>query len=159
MSRLFIDLDVLADFEAGVRDALKMSVQDFVDLHGERFLWRCVERVPKFFDRLPWTADGRQLWDGLGDVWTGPPPMILTQLPFDLRGADLHKHDWCDRELGRGVPVICCVSVDKRAYCCPGDVLIDGRASMRPDWEEAGGFFIHHTDAVSSLERLRDRAD
>ena len=36
-----------------------------------------------------------------------------------------------------------------------GDVLIDDRAKYRHLWEEAGGIFIHHTSASSSIEALR----
>lgn len=156
MTRLFVDLDgVLADFEAGARASLGMSVRDFQELHGVPLLWRWLERTADFYERLPWTDDGRALWEGVtgGDVWTGPPPMILTGLPLGT-WAEPQKRRWCARELGLGVPVMCCLSVDKRTYCCPGDILIDDRAEARPDWEEAGGIFIHHQSATESLAAL-----
>ena len=36
------------------------------------------------------------------------------------------------------------------------DVLVDDRANHRDKWEDAGGTFIHHKDARSSLRQLAD---
>ena len=34
------------------------------------------------------------------------------------------------------------------------DVLVDDRADHRDAWERAGGIFVHHKGARSSLEKL-----
>lgn len=39
----------------------------------------------------------------------------------------------------------------------PGDALIDDWDTHRHRWEEAGGVFIHHRDAVSSIRALREQ--
>jgi len=36
------------------------------------------------------------------------------------------------------------------------DVLVDDRADHRDKWEEAGGVFVHHQDARTSLNRLAE---
>lgn len=47
------------------------------------------------------------------------------------------------------------------AYGChnasSGRVLIDDRECAREPWENAGGVFIHHVDAETTLQRLRER--
>jgi hypothetical protein len=37
-------------------------------------------------------------------------------------------------------------------------VLIDDRKDLRSSWEEAGGLFIHHTDAVKTIQKLQDHS-
>jgi hypothetical protein len=43
----------------------------------------------------------------------------------------------------------------KHEHRHPGDVLVDDRDKHRRLWEEAGGVFIHHKDARSSIAALR----
>jgi hypothetical protein len=45
---------------------------------------------------------------------------------------------------------------DKYRHMKGADVLVDDRANHRDKWEDAGGIFIHHKDARSSLERLAE---
>jgi hypothetical protein len=45
----------------------------------------------------------------------------------------------------------------KREHCHPGDALVDDREKYRALWEQAGGIFIHHRDAASSIRELRVR--
>ncbi len=155
MSRLFVDLDgVLADFDAGAMAALGMSCRDFEQLHGVPLMWRWLEQTPDFYARLSWTGDGRDLWWGIKLEWRGPRPIILSGLPLG-DWAQPQKRAWCAEHLGRGVPVILCMSADKARYCEPGDILIDDREHAGIAWHEAGGKFIHHRSAVESVAALR----
>jgi hypothetical protein len=43
---------------------------------------------------------------------------------------------------------------DKYRYMDPGDVLVDDREDHRAKWEDAGGVFIHHKNARTSLAEL-----
>ncbi|CAM9710287.1 unnamed protein product, partial [Hapterophycus canaliculatus] len=99
--------------------------------------------------------DGRELWNGV----SGLRPTILTGLPMgnwaEPQKAGRPHRKWCKRELGEHVPVITCMSRDKHIYCRAGNVLIDDRASLAEAWERAGGVFIHHTSASSSLAKLK----
>ncbi|HKJ86866.1 MAG TPA: hypothetical protein VKA06_12370, partial [Spirochaetia bacterium] len=86
-------------------------------------------------------------------------PTILTGLPLG-RWAEPQKRAWCARELGPEVPVITCMSRNKavRAREATSDaetpVLVDDRDWLRESWEEMGGVFVHHTDAVTSVEEI-----
>lgn len=35
-------------------------------------------------------------------------------------------------------------------------VLIDDRESLRENWEGAGGIFVHHVNADTTLKKLKD---
>jgi hypothetical protein len=35
-------------------------------------------------------------------------------------------------------------------------ILIDDRDSLRETWEQAGGVFVHHVDAETTIQKLKD---
>lgn len=160
---LFVDLDgVLADFDRAVEEitGLRPSSQ------SPKAMWPQLARTPGFYEHLPWTPDGPHLWARV----SRHAPVILTGLP---RGAwaKPQKLAWCRRELGADVPVIACMSREKaeKAWAwltdgrspasdgsTPVPVLIDDRASLREQWEEAGGVFVHHVSAEKSIRRLEE---
>jgi len=152
---LFLDLDgVLADFDAGVA----LATGKTPDQLGDRVMWPLIARTPGFYDRLPWMPDGRDLWE----FCRRHRPTILTGLP---RGnwAEPQKRSWCARELGPEVEVVCCLSREKgqvaAALLQPGEtaLLVDDRLKIQIPWEDAGGEFLLHTSAASSVDALRLR--
>ena len=152
--RLFLDLDgVLVDFEAGVRQVTGKSPPDL----SPREMWGRLAKTPNFYETLPWMPDGRELWR----YCEGKSPTILTGLPFG-KWAEPQKREWCRRELGEDVPVITCFTKQKAAKASEvldsGEVpvLVDDRKRIQESWEERSGIFILHTDAVSSIERLKE---
>lgn len=152
--RIFLDLDgVLADFDAGVLHALGKAPSQLND----RQMWPVLARTPGFYDSLPWMADGRDLWD----FCRPHNPVIVTGLPLG-KWAEPQKRSWCTRELGSDVPVICCPSRDKgkrAAELLEANevmVLVDDRLKVQTAWEDAGGKFVLHTSAQTSIAALRE---
>lgn len=152
--RLFLDLDgVLADFDAGVIKASGLSPAEL----GDRRMWPLLARTPGFYEHLPWMSDARDLWDYCRPFH----PTILTGVPLG-KWAEPQKRAWCARELGPEVPVICCLSREKgreaAAVLEPGEVmvLVDDRLKIQAAWEDAGGRFILHTSAATSIAALRE---
>jgi len=149
---IFCDLDgVLADFDQGVAQLFKGKKPDNI---ASKLLWPRLASVPPpgFFALLPWTSDGKELWQSLRDY--GHKISILTGAP---RGgwAENQKRDWCRRELGGDVEIIVCQSKDKQKYCSsPLSVLIDDRKEIGSAWEEAGGKFLHHTSTRKTIDEL-----
>ena len=45
---------------------------------------------------------------------------------------------------------------DKFRHMKGADVLVDDRADHRDKWEVAGGIFVHHKDARSSIAELAE---
>jgi len=152
--RLFLDLDgVLADFDAGVLKATGSLPSDL----GDKQMWPVLARTPGFYEHLPWMADGRDLWE----FSRSHSPTILTGLPLG-RWAEPQKRAWCARELGASVPVLCCLSREKGQRAAeslePGEtmVLVDDRLKVQPGWDAAGGRFILHLSAASSIAALKE---
>jgi hypothetical protein len=147
--KLFLDCDgVLADFDAGAREVLGMSSRAFEERHGQREFWRRIARAEDFYARLPLMADARLLFDAVAHL----DPIILTGLPLGNWAAP-QKVRWAEEHFP-GTHIITCMARDKYRHMQGADVLVDDRANHRDNWEEAGGIFVHHKDARSSLELL-----
>jgi len=149
---LFVDLDgVLVDFDSGVERVTGARPSQL----SPRAMWPRLARTPDFYAQLDWTADGPLLWQHV----SGNSPTILTGLPLG-RWAAPQKREWCDRELGRRVPVITCMSrakADRARDVTPPDVtpvLIDDRTSLKEAFEREGGIFVHHVDAAKTIAAL-----
>lgn len=152
--RLFLDLDgVLADFDRGVVQATGRTPDEL----GNRLMWPLLAKTPGFYDHLPWTADGRDLWDFARPF----SPVIVTGVPLG-KWAEPQKRSWCARELGADVEVICCLSREKGRHAAallgPDEtmVLVDDRLKVQPGWEEAGGRFVLHTSSADSIAALKE---
>ncbi len=149
MATVFLDCDgVLADFDRGATAVLGMSPRDFERRHGLGRFWARLATAPGFFAGLEPMGDARQLYGAVAHL----DPVILTGLP---RGAwaEPQKRAWEARHFP-GVPVITTRAALKYEHCRPGDALVDDRDTYRDAWVAAGGVFIHHRDAASSIEAL-----
>ena len=153
MPKVFLDCDgVLADFDAGAAQAFGMSLTEFERRFGMKRFWNKLASLDDFFGDLPLLPDARDLYEAVRHL----EPIILTGLP---RGnwAEPQKRRWAQRHFP-DVPVITTSAALKREHCRPGDALVDDREKYRSLWEQAGGVFIHHLDAASSIQQLRERA-
>ena len=149
--QLFLDCDgVLADFDAGAREMLGMSPNAFEARHGKRGFWREVARTKDFYARLPLMPDARILFDAVRHL----DPIILTGLPLGNWAAP-QKVRWAEQHFP-GTHIITCMARDKFRHMKGADVLVDDRADHRDKWEAAGGIFVHHKDARSSIRELAE---
>ena len=149
--QLFLDCDgVLADFDAGAKQVLGLLPHAFEQRHGRREFWKRIARADEFYARLPLMPDARLLFDAVAHLH----PIILTGLPIgDWAGPQ--KVRWAEEHFP-GTPIITCMARDKFRHMTGPDVLVDDRADHRDKWEDAGGIFVHHRDARSSLEQLSE---
>uniref|UniRef100_A0A7S2EM95 Uncharacterized protein n=1 Tax=Trieres chinensis TaxID=1514140 RepID=A0A7S2EM95_TRICV len=169
---VFCDLDgVLVDFDSGVRKIFNGRGPDDISSQGQ--MWAAISRQPSFYADLPWTKDGRDLWNAIKHL----RPNILTGVPRTKKSRQ-EKVAWCTRELGvqtnhvdmagkksshervegrivEGVVnVITCWSKNKHHESRDGAVLIDDRESLGGEWRKKGGIFIHHTSSTTTIEKL-----
>ena len=149
--QLFLDCDgVLADFDAGAREVLGMSSRAFEERHGRREFWRRISGARDFYATLPLMPDARLLYDAVAHLG----PIILTGLPLGNWAAP-QKVRWAEEHFP-GTHIITCMARDKYRHMQGADVLVDDRADHRDKWENAGGIFVHHKDARTSLAELAE---
>jgi hypothetical protein len=152
MATVFLDCDgVLADFDRAATAVFGMGPREFETRLGPKRFWAKLAATPDFFNTLEPMPDAMELYDAVRHL----NPVILTGLP---RGnwAGPQKRRWAQRHFP-GVEVITTTAALKREHCSPGDALVDDRDKYRHLWEGAGGVFIHHRDAASSIRSLRER--
>lgn len=148
--QLFLDCDgVLADFDARVEALLGLPPKPAIDRMGLSEFWAKLQSVPDFYATLPLMPDARELFDAVAHL----RPVILTGCP---RGgwAERQKEKWVATHFP-GTPIITCMAVNKRSHCTPGDVLVDDTDRFRPLWEKAGGTFVHHKNARTTIGKLQ----
>lgn len=148
--QLFLDCDgVLADFDSAAQQLFGMPPRVAEEKIGTPAFWARIRHQPNFYRDLALLPDARQLFNAV----THLDPVILTGCP---RGgwAEPQKVEWAAEHFP-GTRIITCMSADKRMHMQRGDVLVDDYLKYRGRWEEAGGTFIHHVSARSSIEALQ----
>lgn len=152
--QIWCDMDgVLADFDAGFKAVMGYALPER-SLRTEDLDWATLRaRAPEFFRGLPLMPGAQKLWDYIGPRGA----KILTGVPPEVDASANDKIDWALESLL--VPrnrVLCCRARYKFHHCHPGDVLIDDWERYRPRWEQAGGLWITHTDADSTIQQLKE---
>lgn len=148
---LYLDCDgVLADFDRGAAQVLGMPVQQFQQKFGAGKFWARLASAPDFYGSLPMMPDAQALFEAVRHL----DPVILTGLPRGNWAAQ-QKVRWAARHFP-GTRIITCMAVDKRNHCATGDVLVDDTLKYQHLWEGAGGVFVHHRDAASTVQALRE---
>jgi hypothetical protein len=148
--QLYLDCDgVLADFDAGATAVLGMPPRRFQDRHGSRRFWQKLATAPDFYFSLPLMPDATELFEAVRHL----DPIILTGLPLGGWAAE-QKVRWAAQHFP-GTQIITTMARDKRDHAREGDVLVDDLLKHRHLWEEAGGVFVHHTSAATTIDELR----
>ncbi len=147
--QVFVDLDgVLADLVGGYKKRFGTELTREADNAD----WDLVRATPGFYRGLPPMEDTPQLWSFL--VQLKHKPIVLTGVPRSIPWAAAEKRAWCAYYLGEDIEVITCFSKDKALHMQPGDVLIDDWDKYRHLWLAAGGQFVLHRSAESSIDEL-----
>ena len=150
MAQLYLDCDgVLADFDKGAAAVFGMPSDEYERRYGLGGFWKALATAKDFFADLDPMPDAMELFAAVKHL----DPVILTGLP---RGswAEPQKRQWAEKHFP-GVKMITTSAVLKREHCHPGDVLVDDRMKYAHLWENAGGVFVHHQDAQSTIKTLR----
>jgi hypothetical protein len=149
---LFLDCDgVLADFDSHALSIFGIPSREFENLFGTSTFWRVLQEYQAgFYRTMPRMPDALVLFEAVEHL----KPIILTGCP--LGGwAEPQKMEWAAEHFP-GTKMITCMSAEKRSHMKPGDILVDDYLKYRHLWEEAGGVFVHHTSADSSIAALYD---
>lgn len=148
--RLYLDCDgVLADFNTGFEEKFETTAEEYEDTLGTKEFWKAIRQDLNFFGTLPLMEGAIELYVAVAQL----RPIILTGCPFG-NWAEHQKFGWRDKHFP-GVPMVTCLSRNKRNFCQPGDILVDDITKYQHLWEEAGGTFILHTSAESTINQLK----
>jgi hypothetical protein len=151
--QLYLDCDgVLADFERGATDLLGLSPHAYEKRYGLGAFWRELARHPDFYGTLPLMPDATILFDAVRHL----DPIILTGLPRGKWAAP-QKVRWAEEHFP-GTRILTVMAVDKHKHALAGDILVDDQLRHAHLWESAGGRFVHHLNADSTLATLREIA-
>lgn len=149
--QLYLDCDgVLADFDRGATELLGMGPREFERRKGIGAFWAALARHPNFYGNLPLMPDAMRLFEAVKHL----APIILTGLPRGKWAAP-QKVQWAAQHFP-GTRILTVMAVDKRNHCQAGDILVDDQLKHAHLWEDAGGTFVHHQDAGSSIARLAE---
>lgn len=170
--RIFCDMDgVLTDFDRGFK-RMKLNPhhhtpEEYEKKHGRHSIWQIVDkRKEKFWKRLPWTGDGRELWDYVERY----SPYILST-PSRSKYSKEGKLMWIKLNLGinqkKGIetPEELEAEPEKRIIFSnkkelfvktANDILIDDKKSNIEKWTAAGGTGILHDDSTDTIRLLEE---
>ena len=149
--QLYLDCDgVLADFDRGATELLGMPPRAYEQRHGIAAFWRELARHPDFYGTLPLMPDAKELFAAVRHLI----PVILTGLPRGAWAAP-QKIRWAARHFP-GTQILTVMAVDKRNHAQRGDILVDDQMKHAHLWEGAGGIFVHHRDAASTIDKLHE---
>ena len=147
--QLYLDCDgVLADFERAATALFGMGSRQFEKRYGPPAFWKKIAAHPDFYGTLPLMPDAMRLFDAVRHL----DPVILTGLPRGNWAAP-QKVRWAAEHFP-GTRIITCLAADKRQHAREGDILVDDTLKYRDLWTGAGGVFVHHRDAESSIAEL-----
>jgi len=151
---------VLVDFRKGAANlGINIDPQDKQNSNDEE-LWQAVNAhgKAKFFEELPWTPDGKQLWKFTTENFLNIK--ILTALG---------KSDKTDQLTSKGKRAWLRINIPplrdrdihmvpnkhaKKHYARPGDILIDDTPLCISEWLKKGGIGILHTNTQDTTRQL-----
>ena len=150
MTQVFVDLDgVLADFDTGYERIAGSKP----DKRADNVDWQKIVAVPGFYADLSLMPDAKRLWDFLS-LYLEKKPIILTGVPRSVPEAGTDKRVMVTRNFGADTTMLWCPSAEKCKYAKQGDILIDDWTKYQHLWLAAGGRWITHTSAESSIRQL-----
>jgi cytidyltransferase-like protein len=149
--KIYVDMDgVLVDFDGGYEKLTGMTTRA-ADEKGPEFFWKPISKAgAKWWITLNWMPDGKQLWDYVKKY----NPELLSA-PSREEASKMGKRVWVKRELP-GVKLILRSADKKQEFASPNSILIDDREKNIEQWKSAGGVGILHTDAASTIKKLKE---
>lgn len=153
---VYLDADgVISDFEGKVSEINKMP---FHKIPRGR-MWKSIEDydrdVSPFFETLELMPDALQLVEFVTSNFVNVA--ILTATGHVPKGAAQQKRNWFAKKFGHGLVVKTVINSEQKAqFANARSILIDDRMKSIGPWTVAGGIGILHTDANSSIAKLKE---
>jgi 5'(3')-deoxyribonucleotidase len=156
IEKIYIDMDgVLTDCWGSFRDEFGIDPTYNGPLSAEDF-FRYTRRDPKFWSDMPWTKDGKDLYDILVSLQI---PLHILSAPPENPKLDPNvvagKITWILREIPDMNIKNIHIDFNKSKYANPNSILIDDQLNNIESWTTAGGIAIHHKDIIPTILTLK----
>ena len=152
LPRIYCDMDgVLCDFEYA---ANKATGQVWGGLRTGQD-WESIRKTKNFWSTMPWTKDGRQLWNYIKKF----DPHILSAYTTEDPNCKPGKRRWLRSNLGlSGSRINLVRRVEKRNFAMNGRrpaILIDDYPKNISNFKSAGGIGIIHSNTQTTISQLK----
>lgn len=154
---VYVDMDgVLADFKGHFKHLFDKDVSSI----GDPEIWGFIEKYgkAKFFEELPWTSGGRELWNFVTKNFMNVK--ILTALGKSDKISNQTrqgKKSW----LSHHIPNLSDSDINmvqnkhqKKWYSRPGDIIIDDTPIVIDEWNKKDGIGILYTNIDEVIRKL-----
>ena len=151
---IYSDMDgVLSDFDKRFMEFSDgIPPGQYEQRKGREEFWKLIDDtvgVP-FWAGMDWMPDGKEYWSYIEKY----NPIILSA-PSKNEESKYGKRIWKKRNMPNN-KMILVPAWKKKEYATPTSILIDDRADNINQWEAAGGIGILHTDAASTIAKLKE---
>ena len=150
--KIFCDMDgVICNFGKRFKQYFGETIEE-VDSRGDKTFFKKIDKIGyRFWSEMPWQKDGKELWNYILKY----EPTILT-CPTKYESSRRGKRMWCKENL-RSDLIDIILDCQKFKYVqSDTDILIDDNISKIEKWRGSGGIGIHHTDTISTIEKLKE---
>lgn len=157
---LACDMDgVLSDFEKRVSKIMEnFEVQD--EKKRKSQMWKAINwssKTEPFFLHLEKMADADELIAGIRELFHDEDMFICSATGRNAVSVSEQKREWIRKNYDHFLRVeLVSNSAEKAQFASPTCILIDDRSKSIDPWVAAGGIGILHTDAKTTLSKLKD---
>ena len=153
LPRIYCDMDgVLCDFVL----AAKMATgQNWLGLRSGQD-WDSIKKIKNFWSTMPWTSDGRRLWNFIKKH----QPHILSAYSIEDPNCIPGKRKWLKNNLGytQNSMINIVRRREKKNFAMEGRrpaILIDDYPKNISDFKAAGGIGIIHSNTQTTISQLK----
>ena len=149
--QIYCDMDgVLVDFERGYKELTGIDPSSNERPQNPKEFWEPLKQEGvKFWVKLNWMSDGKQLWD-----YIKPHKPKLLSAPSLEESSKIGKYLWVKNNTP-GTKLILRSANRKPEFASENSILIDDKESTIISWREKGGIGILHTSAVDTINQLK----
>ena len=153
LPRIYLDMvGVLCDF---VLAAKRATGQNWLGLRSVQD-WESIKRTKNFWSTMPWTGDGRRLWNFIKKY----QPHILSAYSIEDPNCIPGKRKWLKSNLGytQNSMINIVRRREKRNFAMDGRrpaILIDDYPKNISDFKSAGGIGIIHSNTQTTISQLK----
>jgi len=159
IGEIYCDMDgVLVDITGGLSKLYNipnLNNKNF-DQHIDPIKPQIDKEYPNLFAELPWTKDGKQLWNYISKY---EPNILSAHTNTWQPNSKSDKLHWIDKNL-RPLPKLNHILMrrDKKKFAVTNgkpNILIDDWSKNTDEWKAAGGIAIKHTSTAETIAALK----